>query len=148
MSIVAAQTPTRLNWDSVVEISKTRRLTCCWALPLLPPTSQSDRWCQWERAGCLSHSGRTPVFKQKSRSVQTEAPGPGPTLVWFYHLRSWTSRTGRPTPSCWTSSPGCPSRNASGKPDGADELQEDTREWNTRLFWSCLWLCNWVLSRW
>jgi len=48
-----------------------------------------------------------------------------------FHLHSWTSRTGRPTPSCWGSSRGCLSRNASRKPDGADELQED-RQRNQR----------------
>lgn len=40
------------------------------------------------------------------------------------HPRSSTSRTARPTPSCWRSNPTCPSTSASGRPDGADELKK------------------------
>lgn len=40
------------------------------------------------------------------------------------HIRSGTSRTGRPTPSCWRNNPACLSRSASGTPDGAGELEE------------------------
>ena len=105
-------------------------LTCCWAPSPPPPTSQSDRWGRWEHAGCLSHSGRTPVrwdgnknsrlFKKKHRQTSRITPN----YPSQHHLHSWTSRTGRLTPLCWKSSPGCLSRNASRKPGGADELQD------------------------
>lgn len=66
--------------------------TCRWAPPLPPPTSQTARWCQWERAGCLWHSGRTPVHHHKPMNIKQTTSGPTwgrpPTFMNFSY---WTA---------------------------------------------------------
>ena len=69
------------------------------------------------------------LFKKKHRQTSRIIPN----YLSQHHLHSWTSRTGRLTPSCWRSSPGCLSRNASRKPGGADELQDDAKTTTVKL---------------